>query len=262
MESPTQSAAVVLFGNLSGYCRYALRGDACLAEEEPLAASPQKAAVTPCRAGRFPDCLRRGCGRANRDKPSSMVVAYTVDDALAKIREDGLDESDARGLLEMWVKGAMLPVTSDFVPSPSANQTVGPQRVLWLKGRMVVQTTEAGHRQVRDTLETIRKFGAAEVAIDVRFVRLDKKELKELLSDATALPVEAAEQRRGRCRVRSARRLRSSLGQPQGDAGRPGSVPRGTEFAPPLPRHGQGGGREVARACQDDARTACFRLLA
>ncbi len=119
------------------------------------------------------------------------MVVYAVDEVLAKIREDGMDETAARDLPEMWVKGAMFTATSSLVPPSAATQSVDPQRVLWLNGRMVVQTVEAGHRQIRDTLEVIRKLGAAEIALEVRFVCLDEKEVKEILPGGTTLAVEA-----------------------------------------------------------------------
>ena len=131
-------------------------------------------------------------GTANREKPAATVVVYPVDEVLATIREDGLDETAARSLLETWVKGAMS-TASSLIPPPATAQSVDPQRVLWLKGRMVVQTIEAGHRQIRDTLEVIRKFGAAEIALEVRFVCLDEKEVKEMLPGGTISAVESPE---------------------------------------------------------------------
>lgn len=124
------------------------------------------------------------------DKPAS-TVAYTVDDALAKIREDGLDESAARDLLEMCLKNAISPLTSALDPSLAVQQPADPQRIVWHKGRVVVQTTDVGHQQVKDTLDIIRKYGAAEVAMEIHFVALGEKELKEMLPAATASSVEA-----------------------------------------------------------------------
>ncbi len=161
-----------------------------VAQEKSPAGSPQEAGEH--HAGPFvsPAAPAAATGTANREKSAATVVVYAVDEVLAKIREDGLDETAARGLLEMWMKGTMS-TASSFVPPPAATQNVDPQRILWLKGRMVVQTVEAGHRQIRDMLEVIRKFGGAEIALEVRFVCLDEKEVKEMLPSGTTSAVES-----------------------------------------------------------------------
>ncbi len=121
-----------------------------------------------------------------------MVVLYPVDEALAKIREDGWDEPAARNLLEMRVKVAISQASTAIASPLAAAPPLDPKRILWTNdGRMVVQTTDAGHRQVRDTLEALRKFGSSQIALDVRFVSLDEKELKEILPDGSASPLEA-----------------------------------------------------------------------
>ena len=161
-----------------------------VAKEKPPASSPQEAGEPHAAPAVSPAARAAVTGTANREKSAVTVVAYPVDDVLAKIREDGLDETAARGLLEMWMKGAMLTATS-LVPPPAATQNVDPKRILWLKGRMVAQTIDAGHRQIKDTLEIIRKFGAAEIALEVRFVCLDEKEVKEILPSGTTSAVES-----------------------------------------------------------------------
>ncbi len=163
------------------------------AEEKSPTASPQMPAERRVAPAVSPAPPAAVADVVNREKPAATVIVYTVDEALAKIREDGFDEPAARGLLEMRVKVAISPALSGFVPPPAAAPSVDPQRILWLKGRMVVQTTDAGHRQVRDTLEALRKFGAAEIALEVRFVSLDEKELKEMFADGTTSPAEAPE---------------------------------------------------------------------
>ncbi|MGO9112446.1 MAG: hypothetical protein ACLP9L_24715 [Thermoguttaceae bacterium] len=161
-----------------------------VATEKSPASSPQEAGEHHAAPAVAPAAPAAVTGTANREKSAATVVVYRVDEVLAKIREDGLDETAARGLLEMWVKGAMS-TASSLVPPPAVTQNVDPQRILWLKGRMVVQTIEAGHRQIRDTLDVIRKFGAAEIALEVRFVCLDEKEVKEMLPSGTISAVEA-----------------------------------------------------------------------
>ena len=218
-----------------------------VAQEKSPAGSPQEAGehhAAPAVSLAAPAAVT---GTANREKSAATVVVYPVDEVLAKIREDGLDETAARGLLEMWVKGAMS-TASSLVPPPAATQNVDPQRILWLKGRMVVQTIEAGHRQIRDTLEVIRKFGAAEVALEVRFVCLDEKEVKEILPSGTTSAVEAPAERSGRRCLCSAGGIRPSVGELRRNAGHPGSIRCGAGPAATLPCHGQSGGPEVARA--------------
>ena len=158
-----------------------------------MTASPQKADDHRAAPAVSPAAPAAVAGVAHRERPAATVVAYTVDEALAKLRDDGWDESAARDLLEMRMKFAMSPAPSPFVLPPVAEPPVDPQRILWRKGRMVVQTTDAGHRQVRETLEALRKFGTAEIALDVRFVSLDEKELKEMLPGGTTSPVDAPE---------------------------------------------------------------------
>jgi hypothetical protein len=162
------------------------------AEEKSPASSPQEAGEYHAARVVSPAARAAVTGTANGEKSAATVVVYPVDEVLAKLREDGLDETAARDLLEMWMKGAMS-TTSSLVAPPAAAQNVDPQRILWLEGRMVVQTIEAGHRQIRDTLEVIRKFGAAEIALEVRFVCLDEKEVKEMLPSGTTSAVEASD---------------------------------------------------------------------
>ncbi len=163
------------------------------AEDLPPAAGPQRAIEQYAAPAAVPAPPAAVAGVGNHEKPATAVIAYTVDDAVAKIREDGFDESTARDMLEMSVRSTISPATSALAPPPLANQPVDPQRILWVKGRMVVQTTDAGHRRVGGTLEAVRKYGAAEVLVEVRFVSLDAKALRDMLPDETASPVETPE---------------------------------------------------------------------
>ena len=119
-----------------------------------------------------------------------MAQPYFVRDVLSKIREDrGLSESGAKVFLAEYVKSVLAGPAGDPHKRPQ------PEQVLWPKNSydMVVGATRDGHKRVADALEAFRRFGTAEIIIEVRFIALRPEMLQEVLPDSTLSPLNVDE---------------------------------------------------------------------
>lgn len=170
-------STVVQWGFLAAIAKLTLATTAALAEEKSLPQVTQNASQDRAAATVAPLVAPPASG-VRREK--QITTVYDVDKLLAKLREDGFDDASARGIVETWAADAVGPANAG-TPRPP----YGLRAILWHDGRLVVQTSEAGHRQVRETFETLQKYGPAEIALDVRFITLDEEVLKAMLADPT-----------------------------------------------------------------------------
>jgi len=124
----------------------------------------------------------------NGDEPRLFVVSYSVNDVLARINDErGLNASDAREFLSKRLKCAVI------VPTPASDQHRVPKRIEWSGNDMVIEAGRAGHQQVAEALGAVRRFGATEIAIEIRFVALTAEEVQEALPDWTMAPLDVPE---------------------------------------------------------------------
>lgn len=112
------------------------------------------------------------------------IVAYYVADVLS--REDcGLSESAAKEYLEARVKCCTV------FPTQGSHQFAGIGRLTWHNDSLIVHANRAGHEHVGKMFEAFRKFGTAQIAIEVRFVTIPAEELQKVLPDSTISPLTA-----------------------------------------------------------------------
>ena len=136
----------------------------------------------------------------------TYMVCYSVDDVLAKIREERkLSPSKA----EEFLLGRLKTFTDVVSQVDEKHREV--KRILWFRRdrtHLVVEATQTGHEQVADRLEAFRQWGTAEIAITVRFVTRPAKENERSVADWQTLPLPPVPARGdpGQCR-RPATRL-------------------------------------------------------
>ncbi len=117
------------------------------------------------------------------DREPKTARSYAVQDVLARIREDrGLGQQESKEFLKDWLARA---VHSQRPPAPPYGPYQQPARdrrdplgMVWTGDGLLIETDAAGHNQIAEALETLRKYGAAQVVIEVRFVSLQAKELQ------------------------------------------------------------------------------------
>lgn len=113
------------------------------------------------------------------------VVSYFVADVLSKIREErGLSQSKAEEFLAARLKGMT------GAPTRDNEKNTDLDRIIWSKNSLVVGATQTGHEQVGEMLGALRKFGTAEIALEVRFAAIHNE---EHLSDWTMSPSDVDE---------------------------------------------------------------------
>lgn len=151
-----------------------------------VAASPVDARV----AAAVSTAARAGAGlpvRSGKPSPVTYMVCYSVDDVLAKIREERkLSPTKA----EEFLLGRLKTFT-DVVPQVDEKRREV-KRILWFRRdrtQLVVEATQAEHKQVADRLEAFRQWGTAEIAITVRFVTGPATENERSVADWTTLPL-------------------------------------------------------------------------
>lgn len=157
-NSPLSSRAIALLGLVSvaiggvpTLCGWA----APSAPAPPVVAPPAPAlpAATPA-----PPAARAGT-------EPRFTQTYAVDDVLARIgRERGLSPMDSRVCLVTWLKRGF--AHADPVAPAAADRF----RLTWNEQQMSVETTAAGHKEVARMLDETRKYGTAEVTVEIRFV--------------------------------------------------------------------------------------------
>jgi hypothetical protein len=130
----------------------------------------------------------------DRKAPSDKIIyearSYVVRDVLAEVREErGLSESGAKEFLAEHMRGVLAGPAGDPHKRPQ------PEQVLWPKDGddLVVGATRDGHKRVADALDAFRKFGTAEIAVEVRFITLLDEEHQRVFPDWTMSPLTADE---------------------------------------------------------------------
>ena len=103
------------------------------------------------------------------------VTTYPVDDILDVIhRTQGLDERQSREFLKKTLKGQVQRATPTSVLG-GKNLSPPPIDMVWLDNipgprGMMIETTAAGHRRVDEALALLRRYGTAQIVVEVRFV--------------------------------------------------------------------------------------------
>jgi hypothetical protein len=172
---------------LAAIATFALETTTASAEEK---STPQAAQCAPhdCPAATVAPLIAPPASAAAHEK--QIATVYAVGDLLAKLHQDGFDEDAARGIVEIWAATAISQADATGARTP-----FGFRPILWHNGSLVVQTSEAGHRRIREGFETLHKYGHAEIVVDVHFTLLDNEELTAMLADGatTSMPAPAEE---------------------------------------------------------------------
>ena len=71
-----------------------------------------------------------------------------------------------------------------------ANAKQTPIDIVWTGNVLMIETTAEGHKRVTESLDVLRKFGMAEIKIEVRFANGPAEELKKAKVNWTVLPSE------------------------------------------------------------------------
>ena len=123
------------------------------------------------------------------------VTTYPVDDILDVIhRTQGLDERQSREFLKKTLK-AQVQRATPMSAIGGKNLSPPPIDIVWLDNipgprGMMIETTAAGHRRVDEALALLRRYGTAQIVVEVRFVSGPAGMLKKAKLDWTVLPSE------------------------------------------------------------------------
>jgi len=123
------------------------------------------------------------------------VLSYHVADVLSRIRaEQQLDDQKSRDFLKGLLKSSVvqneLGTSVRYCTVGKSKPSPTPVDIIWNSVDVIVETTAQGHRRIAEALELIRKYGTAEIKIEVRFASGPADELKKAMLNWTVLPSE------------------------------------------------------------------------
>jgi hypothetical protein len=129
------------------------------------------------------------------DREPKTARSYAVQDVLARIREDrGLSAPESRQFLKTWLAGAVYSQRPPALPHGPYQQPARDRRdppdMVWNGDGLLIETRAAGHQRIAEALEVLRKYGAAEIAVEVRFVTGPAEELQRAGANWTLVPSE------------------------------------------------------------------------
>jgi hypothetical protein len=173
------AAAVVLPGAAIGISDDEKHDDGVpAASPAPVPASAPGAAVP----------IGAGVGPLVKPMPDACVTrTYAVEDLLSRIqKEHNLNLAESKLFLKRALKACYASsrqVEARLRPAAGTNPDM-----IWNKDGLIVEATALGHRQVAETLDSLRANGTMEVAIRVYFVWPPVEKIRRM--DWTALPAD------------------------------------------------------------------------
>jgi beta-lactamase regulating signal transducer with metallopeptidase domain len=186
------AAAAVLPGAALGISGEEERNDT-----KPLSPSASRATIPGAKRPRLasvpgscPYHAPLGAGVAGPAKPDApeaptCSIVYKVDDVVSRIeKEQKLDWAESVVYLKrVLLCSASTPPVERVLQNGNLAIENGPNATIrWSKdGRLVVTTTEAKHKRIRDMLETMRKNGVAEMTIQMHFVSAPIEEIRRIV---------------------------------------------------------------------------------